>query len=157
AREFVEAKPAVAIVAGPGVAQTNGLFNALAVNALNALAGSVERPGGIYFSPGKTSSKGSIVKNDGIGISPVTQVGVSDVVNPVFASAKSWAVTDALMKVPFILSFGSFIDETSVLADLILPDHSFLESWVHSAPESGSKLATSTVAPPVMEPLHDTR
>ena len=39
-------------------------------------------------------------------------------------------------KVPFIVSFGSFVDETSVLADLILPDHSFLESWVEAVPES---------------------
>src|SRR5215475_8568567 len=74
AREFAEAKPAVAIVAGPAVAQTNGLFNALAVNALNALVGSVERPGGIYFSPVKTSSTGSTIKNNGIGITPETQI-----------------------------------------------------------------------------------
>jgi anaerobic selenocysteine-containing dehydrogenase len=40
---------------------------------------------------------------------------------------------------------------------LILPDHSFLESWVHAAPESGAKVVVSTVAPPVMQPLHDTR
>ena len=32
-------------------AHTNGLFNALAVNALNALVGSVEQPGGMYFTP----------------------------------------------------------------------------------------------------------
>ncbi len=31
---------------------------------------------------------------------------------------------------PSSCSFASFVDETSVLADLILPDHSFLESWV---------------------------
>ena len=54
---------------------------------------------------------------------------------------------------PFIVSFGSFIDETSVLADLILPDHSFLESWVDSAPESGSLDAVTSVAGPVMKPL----
>ena len=44
---------------------------------------------------------------------------------------------ETLAQVPYIVSFGNFIDETSVLADLILPDHSFLESWVQSAPESG--------------------
>src|SRR5215831_3607791 len=51
AKEFAEQRPAVAIIAGPAVAQTNGLFNALAVNALNALMGSVENPGGIWFTP----------------------------------------------------------------------------------------------------------
>ena len=41
---------------------------------------------------------------------------------------------EALEQVPFIASVGSFIDDTSILADLILPDHSFLESWVDSTP-----------------------
>jgi anaerobic selenocysteine-containing dehydrogenase len=31
--------------------------------------------------------------------------------------------------IPFIVSFTSFIDETTELADLVLPDHSYLESW----------------------------
>ncbi len=58
---------------------------------------------------------------------------------------------------PFIASFGSFLDETSSLADLILPDHSFLESWADAAPESGSLVAVASVAPPVMKPLYQTR
>src|SRR5437763_13280593 len=64
---------------------------------------------------------------------------------------------DALTPIPYIVCFGNFIDETSVLADLILPDHSFLESWVQSMPESGAKTAVVTSAGPVMQPLHDTR
>ena len=44
---------------------------------------------------------------------------------------------ETLAKIPFIASFGSFIDDTSALADLILPDHSFLESWVDSTPGIG--------------------
>ena len=46
---------------------------------------------------------------------------------------------------PYIVSFGSFLDETSSLADLILPDHSFLESWAESVPESGSLVAVASV------------
>ena len=37
---------------GAPLAQTNGLFTALAVNALNELLGGVGRPGGVFFSPG---------------------------------------------------------------------------------------------------------
>jgi anaerobic selenocysteine-containing dehydrogenase len=40
---------------------------------------------------------------------------------------------------------------------LILPDHSFLESWVDSAPESGSAKAAATKFGPAMRPLYDTR
>ena len=69
----------------------------------------------------------------------------------------AWRVAEALGKIPYIVSFGSFIDETSILADLILPDHSFLESWVDSAPESGSMDAVPANAGPVMKPLYSTR
>ncbi|MBZ5513681.1 MAG: molybdopterin-dependent oxidoreductase [Acidobacteriia bacterium] len=51
AREMVAHPPAVTIVGDAAVAQTNGLRTALAVNALNALLGSVEQPGGILFTP----------------------------------------------------------------------------------------------------------
>ncbi|MBI3490983.1 MAG: hypothetical protein HY047_04210 [Acidobacteria bacterium] len=77
--------------------------------------------------------------------------------NPAFASPNAWKVREALDKIPFIASFGNFLDETSVLADLMLPDHSFLESWVDSLPESGALEAVTTVAGPVMKPLHNTR
>lgn len=155
AKEFAEQKPAVAFIAGPAVALTNGLFNALAVNALNALMGSVENPGGIYFTPQEGAAEINYAKNGEIGTG--TQVLLVDGANPVHASPKAWKVREAIAQVPYIISFGNFIDETSVMADLILPDHSFLESWVQSSPESGSKTAVSSAAGPVMRPLHETR
>jgi len=156
ANEFAQQTPAIAIAAGAAVAHTNGLFNAVAVNALNALVGSVGIPGGLYFTASSESGT-NLAKYSEIGVRPETQILLVDGANPVFASPHAWAVKDALMKIPYIVSFGNFIDETSVLSDLILPDHSFLESWIHAAPESGAKVAVSTVAPPVMQPLHDTR
>jgi menaquinone reductase, molybdopterin-binding-like subunit len=80
-----------------------------------------------------------------------------DDANPVFATPPAWRVREAIERVPFIASFGSFIDETSVWADLILPDRSFLESWIDSSPESGAPQPVNRVAPPVMRALHDTR
>ena len=158
AKEFATQTPAMAIAAGAALAQSNGLFNAMAVNALNALVGSVDSPGGIYFTPGENSgARPNFAKQGQLAVGSQTQILLVDGANPVFASPKAWHVKDALMKIPLIVSFGNFIDETSVLADLILPDHSFLESWVQSTPESGAKEVVSSVAPPVMRPLHDTR
>src|SRR5688572_22575370 len=51
ARELAEISPSVAIAGGPPLAHSNGLFTALAVNALNVLLGSVEQPGGVFFTP----------------------------------------------------------------------------------------------------------
>jgi anaerobic selenocysteine-containing dehydrogenase len=158
AKEFAEQGPAMAVAAGPAVAQTNGLFNAVAVNALCALVGSVEKPGGIRFvAPTHLGAPDTLMSEGELRVNHETRVLFVDGANPVFGAPKGWAVKDALMNVPYIVSFGNFIDETSVLSDLILPDHSFLESWMHASPESGANAPVSTVAAPVMRPLHDTR
>src|SRR5688572_19207656 len=139
AREFAETRPSVAIVGGTPLAHTNGLFNAVAVNALNALVGAVEQPGGIFFTPQMNlGSAASGADAGGFRLQPEgagthigdAQVLLLDGANPVFTTPGAWKVRDALLKVPYIASFGSFLDETSALSDLILPDHSFLESWV---------------------------
>ena len=164
ARELAERTPAVAIVGGPPLAHTNGLFTALAVNALNALLGSVEQPGGLFFTPqirlGGVASIAEAFRLQPEGHGPYigeAQALLVDGANPVFTAPAAWKVRDALQKIPFIASFSSFLDETTAMADLILPDHSFLESWVDAVPESGSLMAVTSVAPPVMRPLHQTR
>ena len=58
ARELVAQRPAVAIIGGAPLAQTNGLFQALAVNALTALLGAVDEPGGLTFTPQAGPSAG---------------------------------------------------------------------------------------------------
>ena len=155
ARELAERPPAVAVIGGAPLAHTNGLFHALAVNALNALLGTVGQPGGIFFTPGVQSPVSS--PQPLLAALQSAKLLMLDEANPVFGTAKALKVREALDKVPFIVSFGSFVDDTSALADLILPDHSFLESWVDSTPESGSIEAVATVAGPVMKPLYQTR
>jgi len=164
ARQFAESTPSVAIVGGPPLAHTNGLFTALAVNALNALVGSVGQPGGLHFTPQPiaarplaSSSLQALSVQLLAGGAGAPQVLLLDGANPIFTAPRAWKVRDAFDKAPFIVSFGSFLDETSAMADLILPDHSFLESWVDAVPESGSVQATASVAGPVMRPLYETR
>jgi anaerobic selenocysteine-containing dehydrogenase len=151
-------RPAVAMIGGTPLAHTNGMFSALAVNALNTVLGSVESPGGVFFTPEFAPAGTSAAST---AINKVAESGIKlllvDSVNPVFATPAAWKIREALQTIPYIVSFGNFIDETSVLSDLILPDHSFLESWVEGMPESGSKTAVVGFAPPVMAPLHDTR
>jgi menaquinone reductase, molybdopterin-binding-like subunit len=158
ARHFAERGPSVAIVGGVPLAHTNGLFTALAVNALNQLAGAVGQKGGVSFAP-QLSRPG---RAPAASIAQLTsadapQVLLVDDVNPVFSAPKALKVRETLEKVPFIVSFASFVDETSAMADLILPDHSFLESWIDAAPESGSTQAVISVAGPAMKPLFQTR
>ena len=173
AREMAARSPAVAMVGGAPLAQTNGLFTALSVNALNALLGSVGKPGGLQFTPesplpagaaargnsgeAKTNSVRPLAQQILSGQPRPVEVLLVHEANPVFATPLGWQVKEALAKVPFIASFGSFLDETSRLADLILPDHSPLESWIDDVPESGTTQSVVSLAPPAMRPLHDTR
>ena len=155
ARELAELQPAVAIVGGTPLAHTNGLFHALAVNALNQLLGTVGQPGGIFFTPGGEPAPTPQPLNNTVLQS--AKVVLLDGANPVHGSPKAWQVREALERAQYIASFGSFIDDSSSLADLILPESTFLESWVDATPESGSIEAVTTVAGPAMKPLYQTR
>ena len=154
ARELAELQPAVAIVGGTPLAHTNGLFHALAVNALNQLLGNVERLGGIFFTGGVEAQAPAQPLGPAL---QAAKVVLLDGANPVHGSPKAWQVREALERAQYIASFGSFIDDSSSLADLILPESTFLESWVDATPESGSIEAVTTVAGPAMKPLYQTR
>ena len=118
------------------------------MNALNALLGSVEQPGGVFFTPqinlasaakglaGRARHRASLDKV-AAGIldgSSVPQVLLLDGANPVFtARRKAGACARRSRRCPTSSASARFLDETAALSDLILPDHSFLETWVGGA------------------------
>jgi anaerobic selenocysteine-containing dehydrogenase len=58
--------------------------------------------------------------------------------------------------VDFIVSFSSFLDETAQFADLVLPDHTFLERWQDDFIE-GVGYPGVALRQPVVEPVYNTR
>jgi anaerobic selenocysteine-containing dehydrogenase len=62
----------------------------------------------------------------------------------------------AFDRVDTIVSFSSFVDESSRYADLILPDHTFLERWQDDFIE-GLGYPGIALRQPVVEPVYDTR
>ena len=74
-------------------------------------------------------------------------------VNPVYTMPKSSGFAAAMAKVPFKVSFSSIPDETSAMADLVLPDNHSLESWGDAEPVRG----TLSLQQPTMDPVFDTR
>ncbi|MGA9883131.1 MAG: molybdopterin-dependent oxidoreductase [Candidatus Acidiferrales bacterium] len=171
AHEAAAHAPAVALIGDAAAAYTNSLFSTLAVNALNALLGNVGKPGGIQFSPvwnsGNGKPTGAQELSGGEAVRTLAEeiesnpdsVGALLIygANPVFATPAAWGVRKAFERAPLIASFSSFIDETSIMADFILPDNSPLESWIEDTPDSGSLRTVVSVAPPAVLPLHDTR
>jgi anaerobic selenocysteine-containing dehydrogenase/Fe-S-cluster-containing dehydrogenase component len=57
-----------------------------------------------------------------------------DTANPLFHLPPAWGFQKALKAVPFIVTFSSAPDETSELAHLVLPRHTFYESWGDYSP-----------------------
>ncbi len=72
--------------------------------------------------------------------------------NPVHSLASA-GFAAALGRVGFTVSFASVPDETSERADLILPDHSPLESWGDARPRVGVR----GLIQPALRPLFDTQ
>jgi anaerobic selenocysteine-containing dehydrogenase len=167
AHELTQSGSAVAMVGGAPLAHTNGLFNALAVNALESLVDAGRDQGQILgFTPvlqpaipaqASLASLTAFAQSALSGQPHAPQVLLLYEANPIFSAPPGLRIREALAKVPTIVSFGNFIDETSAQADLILPDHAPLESWLDSMPESGSLQAVASLAPPAVLPLHDTR
>ncbi len=79
------------------------------------------------------------------------------VTNPLFSRANADEFRKALDRVPFLVSFSPFLDDTSRVCDLVLPDHTYLERWqeVPILPSVGFPVVG--VRRPVTEPLYDTR
>ncbi|HID86357.1 MAG TPA: twin-arginine translocation signal domain-containing protein, partial [Anaerolineae bacterium] len=77
--------------------------------------------------------------------------------NPLHDAPEPKAWREALAQVPLIVSFDSFIEETSAYADYILPDHTFLERWIAAPLQPSLGFPVLAVGQPVVEPLYNTR
>ena len=77
--------------------------------------------------------------------------------NPLHGLAGGAALRQALAKVPLVVSFSPYEDETTAAADYVLPDHTYLERLEDAA--IGPSIGTPIVGirQPVVVPLYETR
>jgi anaerobic selenocysteine-containing dehydrogenase len=78
-------------------------------------------------------------------------------VNPYHSLADSPNVAAAFTKIPFVVSFSPFMDETAMNADLILPDHSNLERYQDVPIYAGFTKPAIGLSRPVVDPLFSTQ
>ncbi|MCM3880242.1 MAG: molybdopterin-dependent oxidoreductase [Vicinamibacterales bacterium] len=155
AREFAQRRPSVAVGDSRDVASLTAIY------ALNALVGAYGTKGGILRdsaeSPGPApATAGPDIHRFIDGAGGVKALLLFDA-NPLFTLPEAKKLQTALSAVPFIASFSSFLDETAVMADLILPNHHSLERWIDDVPEPGVGFPIRTLGQPVVEPRWDTR
>ncbi len=159
AREFAQRRPSVAVGDSRDVASLTAIY------ALNALVGAFGRPGGILFDADETSGPAAATAAEPQSILTLAGVMAGSQIkallvldaNPLFTLPEAERLRAALGNVPFVASFASFLDETSVMADLILPSHVTLERWADDVPEPGVGFPVRTLGQPVVEPRWDTR
>jgi len=144
----------------------------IAVQMLNDVVGNGDKPGGVYYQLARLDPIRNLLRShprDGAGnklprrpnkgsnaaAKPVTTPDRVDLsscsvllisnANPAYVAP--WTA-ESIKTVPFIVSFSSFVDETAELADLILPDHTYLERWdLRPVPAPASAPAISTSRP----------
>ncbi len=87
---------------------------------------------------------------------PVQALFVSGA-NPIYTTPDSNAFAAALNKIPFVVSFSSYMDETARQADLILPNPVFLERYEDVPTPIGFLQPYIGLSRPVVESLLNTR
>jgi menaquinone reductase, molybdopterin-binding-like subunit len=156
--------PSIVIAGGSATAHTNGLFNTCAALALNYLTGSVNAEGGILLNPESPLDDdipgfgAGLPYNDWVSLAEGMRDGAVDLLmvhqaDPVYGLPAASGFADALDNVGTIVSFSSFIDETTAYADLILPDHTTLESWGLHVPDPGPGYEIVSIQQPVVQPF----
>ena len=166
ARDFAGHRPALAIGGDAAAAHTNGLFNLEAIYALNYLVGSVGKDGGVKLNPGSplpdlpaAAKVGTLT--DWIDATEEINQGRTQMVlvhgaDPVYGLPPSVGFGAALNRDDlFVVSFSQFMDETTVMADLILPDRIYLEDWGSDIPDPGPGYQVLGIQQPVVNPLSD--
>jgi anaerobic selenocysteine-containing dehydrogenase len=162
ARYFAGHTPAVAFGGGSAGAHTNGSFNLGAIYALNILIGSVDSRGGVTPNPSSSltgipaSATGASFQSWEKELAQWRAGNVETVIirgtDLVHGMPNSVAVEDALQHVPNVISFGSVLDDTMDVADLVLPEKTFLEVWGTDIPEPGPGYQVVGIQQPVVGP-----
>ena len=75
--------------------------------------------------------------------------------NPAYSKPDGKRWMEAMDKVPFIASFSPILDESVLVADLVLPDCTFFERWDIVAPGRASHVLS--LRQPVVRPLVDSQ
>jgi anaerobic selenocysteine-containing dehydrogenase len=163
---FADASQPLAIPGGSAFGESNGLEAAQAVLALNALAGNLGKSGGVFLTPMSqvhpevpwlpntfADLPGLINRMNNGEVKALFIHGI----NPLFELPAPLGFRNALAKVPQVISFASFPDETSQQADYIFPDHTPLESWGYQKTGNGADRSVVSGSQPVVAPFYNTK
>jgi molybdopterin-containing oxidoreductase family iron-sulfur binding subunit len=152
--KLVSAKHAVALPPGIVASTTAGSGAAAAVLLLNLVVGAI----GNQVKVPAVDAKPTSTFKDVLALVAEMKAGNVDCLlihdlNPVFSLPESVGFQEALAKVDVVVSFASLADETTEAANLLVPDHTAMESWGDASPRPGIR----SLVQPTLRPLYDTQ
>ena len=159
ARLFASSEHSLAIPGGGAIGQHQGLAIAQAILQLNVVVNNLGMIGGVFLTTSEQPATTLTEVSNLVQKMNNSQVKVLFIhgTNPVFELPKVLGFAEALAKVPLVISFATFPDETAMLSDYILPDHSPLESFGYQRLLAAADRPVYSSIQPVVAPLYDTR
>ena len=164
---FAEADRPLAIPGGQLTGHTNSTQAMDAVMALNVIMRRLGRNGGVFMPqpvpaerftwPAPTSNLTEVLDLVERMRSGDIEILMFHGANPIYELPAWVGFKEAMEEVPLVISFSPFVDETAVQADLILPDHTYLEGWGYQVVSPSTDRPVVSGQQPVTQPLHDTR
>lgn len=178
AEEFMTHQPGIAVAGDDVSAHSNGVDSLKAVEFLNMILREISRAKGnlkIPLLPYKNEKLFNRMKSflggpgeeakDFTKLQAVAQkakegkieLGIVINTNPSHSTPSFLKIDDALKKVGYLVCFDTFLNDTTRYADLVLPDHHFLESWSAQTPSFPYGVPIFNAQQPVVRPLYDTK
>ena len=163
AHDFANSHHPLAIGGGSAGASVNGSFNLDAIYSLNVLVNNLNKEGGVIFNPSPPISVLDSDSVSGAGMPSSYQdwkninqpkVVMIRGVNPIHGLPSSAGFSNILDNSEFIISYSSFMDETTQKADLIIPESNYLEDWGDDVPEPGPGYQVIGIQQPVVGRFH---
>jgi menaquinone reductase, molybdopterin-binding-like subunit len=177
---FAKAKKPVAVFGKGKGDGAQSLKELAAVHTLNCLVGNLNKKGGVFIKPVNQYLKFSDTSMDNVAkkgfgknktgnyvnqlfekinnsSEPLIEALFVYNANPCFTLHGAKKVKQAMGKIPFKVSFSSFLDETAMQADIILPSHTFIERFEDVPSCAGSEKMVVGLTKPVIKPVFNTK
>ena len=177
---FAKAEKPVAVIGKGRGDGAQSLKELAAVHILNCLAGNINKKGGVFVksvnqyldfpdeSMDEIAKNGFAKKRAGKYVNqlfekienssePLIEALFVYNANPVYSLHNAKKIKEIMGQIPFIVSFSSFLDETAMEADIILPSHTFMERYEDVPSASGIVNRVVGLTKPIVKPLFNTR
>lgn len=169
AKEFAIHQPGVAISGKGCFGHFNGVYNERCIQLLNIIVGNIDRPGGYCFSKNYPLIDSDFKKfrweEPEIGpqqfITMVKQGRLTPQMyfiyesNPAFNNPDTNLTIEVLKNeklIPFIVVADSYMTETAMFADIIIPVATYLESWGIDSSPSLNLIPFIALQQPIIRP-----